>query len=275
MLDRAASTSPTGVAVDDYLHTAIAAAREAGRIQIAELGSDLEVTTKSTDWDLVTRVDQLCEERIRQVILSAHPSHEFLGEEGGSSLVEGVDPAASHRWIADPIDGTVNYAHGYPYFCVSIALEIAGEVVLGVVLDPTRNELFCAVKGRGATLNGKEMRVSRAASLAEAVVCTGFAYDAPTRLLNLELFGKVLPVVQGVRRGGAAALDICRLDAFWELKLQPWDVAAATLILREAGGSTSGQDGLPHKLTDPVLVATNGSLHVKLLDQLDLTDLRV
>lgn len=279
MTGRAASPSPTAVAIDDYLHTAIQAAREAGRIQLAELGSDLEVTTKSTDWDLVTRVDQLCEERIREVILSAHPSHEVLGEEGGSSL-EGGDAGASHRWIVDPIDGTVNYAHGYPYFCVSIALEMAGEVVLGVVLDPTRNELFSAVKGAGATLNGKELRVSRAASLAEAVVATGFAYDAPTRLLNLELFGRVLPVVQGVRRAGAAALDVCyvacgRLDAFWELKLQPWDVAAATLILREAGGTTSGQDGLPHRLTDPVLVATNGALHVKLLDQLELGDLRV
>lgn len=276
-----ATDPPTDRELDDYLSTAIHAAREAGRIQLEEAGSDLMVSTKSTDADLVTRVDKLCEERIRDIIASAHPSHAFLGEEGvaGPPPAAGSGSALPFLWIVDPIDGTVNYAHGYPFFCVSVALEVAGEVLIGVVFDPTRNELFCAVKGRGATLNGAAIGVSRTAALGEALACTGFAYDVPSRLANLELFAKALPVVQGVRRAGAAALDICyvacgRLDVFWELTLMPWDMAAANLVLREAGGSTSGADGLPHRLDDPVLVATNGALHGKLLDLLGLADLR-
>lgn len=264
--------------LDDFLATAIAAARAAGQIQLAELGGDLQVATKSTSADLVTRVDRLCEERISQIVLAAFPDHDFLGEEAqdsGGSAASG----ARYRWIVDPIDGTVNYAHGFPFYCVSVALEIEGEVVIGVVLDPSRHELFCAVAGRGATLNGAAIRVSEAAALEDALVCTGFAYDVPTRMANLELFAKVLPVVQGVRRPGAAALDVCyvacgRLDAFWELDLKPWDTAAATLILREAGGSTSGPAGLPYRLNDAALVATNGALHVKLLDLLGLAELR-
>ena len=267
--------------LDDYLHTAITAAREAGRVQIEEAGSDLQVGTKSTDSDLVTRVDSLSEERIRQIVQAAHPDHVFVGEEGSYDGAGKGQSGADERfrWIVDPIDGTVNYAHGFPFYCASIALEVEGVMVVGVVFDPTRDELFSAVNGRGATLNGAEISVSGASALNQALVATGFAYDVPTRLINLELFGKVLPVVRGVRRAGAAALDICyvacgRLDAFWELQLQPWDMAAATLILREAGGSTSGADGLPHVLTDELLVATNGALHGKLLDLLGVVDLR-
>lgn len=280
MSDPATQDAISGPQLDEFLFTAIAAAREAGRIQLAELGSELEVTTKSTEADLVTRVDRLSEERIRQIVLAAHPQHVFVGEEGSADTPgEQADQGGACRWIVDPIDGTVNYAHGLPYFCVSIALQAHGEVVVGVVLDPVQDELFCAVKGRGATLNGARIGVTSESALGGALVSTGFAYDVPTRLANLELFGKVLPVVQGVRRAGAAALDVCyvacgRLDAFWELELEQWDVAAATLILREAGGSTSGADGLPHRLTDRVLVATNGALHGKLLDLLGFVELR-
>lgn len=271
----APEAGPPNDALDRYLHTAIHAAREAARIQLTELGSDLQIETKSSDVDLVTRVDKLCEQRIRQVILGAHPNHTVLGEEGGD--VQGSD--GRFRWIVDPIDGTVNYAHGYPYFCASVALEVDGQMQVGVVLDGGRNELFTAVKGRGALLNGKPTEVSSASSLKEALICTGFSYDIQQRLRNLELFARVLPEVQGVRRAGSAALDVCyvacgRLDAFWELTLQPWDMAAATLILLEAGGSTSGADGLPHRLDDQVLVATNGKLHGKLLDLLDFATLR-
>lgn len=281
MTDRAAPARPSEAELDEFLYTAIAAARAAGRIQLEELGSDLQVTTKSTDSDLVTRVDRLCEERIREVVLAAHPEHVFVGEEGssGSAGAAQGNTDQRYRWIVDPIDGTVNYAHGFPFFCVSVALEFEGHVVVGVVLDPSRDELFCAVTGRGATLNGVSLTVSSAAALSEALMATGFAYDVPTRLTNLALFAKVLPVVRGVRRAGAAALDVCyvacgRLDAFWELELKPWDVAAATLILREAGGSASGREGLPYRLTDDLLVATNGKLHVKLLDLLGVSELR-
>lgn len=259
-----------------YLQTAILAAREAARIQQAERDSDMQIETKSTDVDLVTRVDRLCEERIRQVIAAEHPTHQVLGEEGGDVTVEGGDPR--FRWIVDPIDGTVNYAHGYPFFCASVALEIDGAVQVGAVYDGERDELFTAVLGQGAQLNGARVDVTEESDLKRALCCTGFAYNVPDRLRNLELFGRVLPVVQGVRRAGSAALDVCyvacgRLDAFWELTLQPWDTAAATLILREAGGSTSGADGLPHRLDDPVLVATNGHLHGKLLDLLGFATL--
>ncbi len=263
--------------LDRFLQTAILAAHEAARIQLAERGGDMEIRTKSTDVDLVTRVDHLCEERIREVITAAHPTHQVLGEEAGEVVVKGGD--ARFRWIVDPIDGTVNYAHGYPFFCVSIALEVDGSVALGVVYDGVRDELFTAVAGRGAHLNGRSIAVSAESDLKRALCCTGFSYDLEERLRNLELFGRVLPVVQGVRRAGSAALDVCyvacgRLDAFWELTLQPWDTAAATLVLREAGGSTSGPDGAPHRLEQPVLVATNGHLHGKLLDLLGFVTLR-
>ncbi len=277
MPEHSQAQQPSNEELDEYLFTAIAAARESGRTQLEELGSDLKITTKSTASDLVTRVDKLCEERIFSIIKNAHPGHAFLGEEG---VAKGAAAESSRfRWIVDPIDGTVNYAHGFPYFCASVALEVDGEVVVGVVFDANRNELFCGVKGRGATLNGAPISVTSTAAIGDALACTGFAYDVPTRLANLELFSKVLPVVQGVRRPGAGALDICyvacgRLDVFWELTLNPWDVAAATLILREAGGATSGRDGAPHRLDDPVLVATNGALHGKLLDLLGFADLR-
>lgn len=264
-------------ALDRYLHSAIYAATEAGRIQLAELGSDLEVTSKSTEVDLVTRVDRLCEERIREVLNAAHPTHTVLGEEEGDAGAPGTD--ARYRWIVDPIDGTVNYAHGYPVFCTSVALEVDGEVVVGAVLDATRDELFTAVAGRGAKLNGKRIRVSDVSALRGALVSTGFAYDTPTRLENLKLFGRVLPEVQGMRRAGSAALDICyvacgRFDAFWELDLEAWDTAAAALVLREAGGSLSGDSGAAYRLGDRLLVATNGHLHGKLLDLLDVQELR-
>lgn len=271
------ATTESDGSLDQYLHTAFYAASEAVRIQLAERGSDLEVTTKSSAVDLVTRVDKLCEERIREIIRAAHPAHAILGEEEGES--GGTGAGASHRWIVDPIDGTVNYAHGYPYYSTSIALEIDGQVQLGVVKDGNQNETFSAVRGRGARLNGRPISVTSTSALGEALVCTGFSYDLTVRLENLELLSRVLTKVQGVRRGGSAALDVCyvaagRLDAFWEYDLNAWDTAAATLILAEAGGSTSGPSGQPYRLGERLLVATNGHVHGKLLDALGIADLR-
>jgi len=253
----------------DYLRTAITAALEAARIQLNERGTDLDVSTKSSDVDLVTRVDQLCEEKIRAVIAARHPDHVVVGEELGS------DATGRMRWIVDPLDGTVNYAHGFPFYCVSIALEADGELLVGVVYDPERDELFSAVKGAGAWLNGRPLAVTTTTEPRQALLATGFAYVEERIALNVEVFARTLPQVRSVRRPGAAALDICyvasgRLDGFWELGLNPWDVAAGVLIVAEAGGAVTGYDGGPYRLGDPVLVASNGHLHAKLLDLLDL-----
>lgn len=242
----------------------------------------------------MTRVDLLCEARIREVILEAHPDHVVLGEEEGQPGRGGSHHAADaraheedhdrrhdkhddgeYRWIVDPLDGTVNYAHGFPFYCVSIALEIAGDLAVGVVYDGERDELFTAVRGAGAHLNGRPIAVSHESSPKRALLGTGFAYTGPDIQRNLEVFTRTLPQVQAIRRPGAAALDICyvacgRLDGFWELSLQPWDVAAAVLIVREAGGTVSGVGGAPYRLHDPVLVASNGHLHARLLDVLRL-----
>jgi myo-inositol-1(or 4)-monophosphatase len=256
-----------------FLHSAIRAARDAARIQLAHLGSELEVDTKSSDVDIVTQVDRLCEARIREVLLSDYPDHTVLGEEAGEA--RGRAEGAGFRWIVDPLDGTVNYAHGFPFFCVSIALEIDGRVEVGVVLDGWGDELFTAVAGRGASLNGSPMRVSTETTPKRALLGTGFAYVDDTIHQNLDVFARMLPQVQSIRRPGAAALDLCsvaagRLDGFWEIGLNPWDVAAGNLIVQEAGGTVTAADGSPYRLGEPTLVASNGHLHGKLLSMLDL-----
>jgi len=280
----AATRAPlTDAELDDYLATARMAAREAAAIQRSELGSDLQVSTKSSAVDLVTRVDRLCEERIRRVILASHPGHTVLGEESGTGTSGDGSPTgptgSGYRWIVDPLDGTVNYAHGFPFYCVSIALEVEGVVEVGVVLDGERDEMFSATRGRGAYLNGEPIGVSDTTALRSALLSTGFAYVEDKIELNLEVFARVLPQVQSVRRPGAAALDICyvacgRIDGFWELALNSWDVAAGVLIVREAGGTVTGTASAPYRLDDPVLVASNGALHAKLLDLLRLGELR-
>lgn len=263
----------------DYLATAMMAAREAAAIQRAERGNDLQVSTKSSAVDLVTKVDRMSEERIRRVILASHPGHTILGEEAGMGAVDDAPVGGSYRWIVDPLDGTVNYAHGFPFYCVSIALEIDGIVEVGVVYDGERDEMFTAMRGNGARLNGEPIGVSQTTVLASALLSTGFAYVVDKINLNLAVFARVLPQVQSVRRPGAAALDICyvacgRVDGFWELALNSWDVAAGVLIVREAGGTVTGSASAPYRLDDPVLVASNGALHAKLLDLLRLDDLR-
>lgn len=256
-----------------YRNTAIVAAHAAARIQLAHLGADLVVDTKSTDIDIVTQVDRLCEARIREIIERAHPGHTVLGEE------EGQSGTSRYRWIVDPLDGTVNYAHGFPFFCVSIALEIDGGIELGVVYDAVRNELFVAQRGQGAFLNGAPIKVSTQTVTTRALLSTGFAYDAAGIAKNLDVFARVLPQVQSIRRPGAAALDLCyvacgRIDGFWELTLNPWDVAAGMLIVREAAGTVTGVTGEPYRVDQPALLASNGHLHGAILNVLGLASAR-
>jgi myo-inositol-1(or 4)-monophosphatase len=249
-----------------FLETAVTAAREAGRIQLQHLGSDLGITSKSSESDLVTLVDKACEAVIRQRILEMHPEHAILGEEEGSV------GSGAYQWIVDPLDGTVNYAHGFPFFCVSIALEINGERVVGVVYDALRDELFHAVKGGGAFLNGKALRVSSQSELSgRALLATGFPYDTQSILEALEIFKHFLSLGLPVRRPGAAALDLCyvacgRIDGFFEYKLNAWDCAAAILIIEEAGGRVSSFSGANYQYADKKLVASNGLIHDAMLE---------
>jgi myo-inositol-1(or 4)-monophosphatase len=254
-----------------YLVTAIHAAQAAAKIQQFYQGGELEIDTKSNETDLVTKVDKLCEAKIREIISAAYPDHVVLGEEKGQS------GKASHRWIVDPLDGTLNYAHGFPFYCVSIALEVENEIKVGVVLDPIRNELFSAMRGKGAYCNGKTIQVSSENDLRKSLLATGFAYHPETIEENIKIFAKVHRKARSVRRPGAAALDLSyvacgRLDGFWELKLNPWDVAAGMLIIQEAGGTVTGASAEPYTLGNPVVVASNGRIHAKLLAAMELGD---
>ncbi|HEX7003087.1 MAG TPA: inositol monophosphatase family protein [Trueperaceae bacterium] len=258
----------------EYLHTAVRAAQEAARIHRSNIGGELDVSTKSNITDLVTKVDKLCEERIREVIAQRYPEHAVLGEEQG-----GPGSEAEYRWIVDPLDGTVNYTHGFPFYCVSIALEIRGRVEVGVVLDSAHHEMFTAVRGSGAYLDGAPIRVSAESDPAKAMLATGFSYDPERKIENAEVFMRMLPETRAIRRPGAAALDLSyvaagRLDGFWELTLNPWDVAAGVLIIEEAGGKVTGAGGEPYRLSDPVLIASNGALHERLVELLALHGVR-
>jgi myo-inositol-1(or 4)-monophosphatase len=242
-------------------------ARQAGAIQRQRYETALEVRTKSASIDLVTEVDHACEQLIVETLAGERPEDAVVAEEG-----RGDDRAGARwRWIIDPLDGTTNYAHGYPRFCVSIGVECEGRRELGVVYDPLLDELYCAVRGRGATLNGRPLQVSAETDIANALVATGFAYDV--RLSpedNLDHFATVVKTARAVRRDGSAALDLCyvaagRFDGFWELKLHAWDVAAGLLIVEEAGGRTSDLAGGPAPRSGRETVASNGGIHDTLL----------
>ena len=247
------------------LDFAIETAREAGRVLAERFGrASLEVTHKG-DIDLVTESDLAAERLIIERIRSYYPRHAILAEESGTATHEGAGESA-YKWIIDPLDGTTNYAHGYPCYCVSVALEHAGEIVLGVVHDPTRDETFAAERGGGATLNGRTIRVSEIDDLNRAMLCTGFPYDVRGRNQFARHFSNFIMHAQAVRRDGAAALDLAyvacgRFDGFWEEGLRPWDVAAGTIIVREAGGRVTHYDGTPFDVYTPPIIASNGLVH--------------
>jgi myo-inositol-1(or 4)-monophosphatase len=198
-------------------------------------------------------------------LLSAFPTHSILGEEGGARV--GSDPR--YRWIVDPLDGTTNYAHGFPFFCVSIGLEVEGRLVLGVAYAPSLDELFVGEAGQGATLNGRPIQVSAIDDLEQALLATGFPYDRADFARALRSFEAISLQSQAVRRAGSAVLDLCyvacgRLDGYWEHAVKPWDVAAGALIVLEAGGTVTGADGSPFDVEAGHLLATNRRLHAPL-----------
>lgn len=221
--------------------------------------------------DLVTEVDLASEKLIREAISTYYPRHEILAEEGGLT-----ESKSEYRWIVDPLDGTTNYAHGYPMFCVSIALERGGETILGVVYDPMREELFSAEPGAGAALNNRAIRVSRTDQLMQSILSTGFPYDIRTsKLTNLDHWANFAMNAQALRRDGAAALDLCyvacgRFDGFWELSLSPWDTAAGALIVTEAGGRVTDFRGGRFSNYKPEVVASNGLIQDRMIEVLSM-----
>jgi myo-inositol-1(or 4)-monophosphatase len=246
--------------VTKELEAALSAAKEAGEVLRKGFGGQHSVRYKG-EVDLVTEVDEEAERVIREILLGAFPAYGMLAEEGGELAGE-----EDVRWIVDPLDGTTNYAHGLPIFCVSIALERSGEVVLGVVHDPMREEIYVAERGGGATLNGEPIRVSDTDELIRALIVTGFPYDRAEMPEALELFGRFAAITQGMRRLGSAALDLCyvasgRLDGYYERGIWPWDLAAGSVILEEAGGKLTNYRGGMLDLEGREIAVSNGRLH--------------
>ncbi len=248
-----------------------AIAREAGALLIHYFSQHLKIEYKG-DADLVTAADRAAEKLIRERITQKWPGHDVLGEEQGLN-----DQGSDYRWYVDPLDGTTNFAHGYPVFCVSMALErrLPAEParrIAAVIYDPTRDELFSAEPGRGAQLNGVTIRVSKTTALKECLLATGFPSHKRHKNPNIYFYHQITLHSHGVRRAGSAALDLCnvaagRFDGFWEFNLNPWDTAAGVLIVEEAGGSVTRFDGSPFELNSRETVASNGLIHVELLKE--------
>jgi myo-inositol-1(or 4)-monophosphatase len=251
------------------LNFAIQTARDAGRLLAERFGRSLRISNKS-ELDLVTESDLASERLIIDRIRTYYPRHAILAEESGTN--QPAPDGAQHewRWVIDPLDGTTNYAHGYPCFCVSMGLENQGQLELGVIYDPMRDELFTAERGEGAALNGKRIQVSPTPTLASALLCTGFPYDVRERGQFARHFANFIMNAQGVRRDGAAALDLAyvaagRFDGFWEEGLKPWDVAAGALMIEEAGGRVSDYKGGPLSIYTPPILASNGLIHEQMM----------
>jgi len=260
----------------EVLDLAITLARRAGAIQRERYETRFDIATKSGPIDLVTEVDRQCEALIVSGIEAARGGDAILAEEGGGEDT----PDAEWRWIIDPLDGTTNYAHGFPRFCVSIGIERSdgktAETLVGVVYDPLLDELFHAVRGAGAWLGERRLEVSQERELGQALIATGFAYDVHrSEENNVAEFTRMLRAARGLRRDGSAALDLCyvaagRLDAYWEYKLHAWDVAAGNLVVAEAGGRVTDARGEAAPRSGAEVVASNHHLHDAILEQLEL-----
>ncbi len=273
-----------------YLPEVEAIAREAGALLMGYFASHVTIEYKG-DVDLVTEADRASEKMIVERLRTRWPEHGIVGEEGARS-----GAGADYRWYVDPLDGTTNFAHGYPVFCISIALvrnapstsalrlpsgqaspALVGELdatdeqlEVGVLYDPTRDEMFCAERGQGATLNGKPIHVSKTARLAESILGTGFPSHKRHKNPNIHFYHQITLRSHGVRRAGSAALDLAnvacgRYDGFWELNLNPWDTAAGALLVQEAGGRVTRFDGSPFRLDSREVLATNQLIHQELM----------
>lgn len=248
----------------EYLNFAIELAREAGSVLKHYMNREKHVELKGRA-NLVTAADKESEALIISRIRERYPGHSILAEESGASSGSGA------KWIIDPLDGTTNFAHQYPFFCVSIGFEEDGKLLCGAVYDPWRDEMFSGGRGVGSFVNGRPMRVSEAEKLADALIMTGFPYGVRDKMdAVLNQFRAFLFESQGVRRGGSAALDLCyaalgRVDGFWEVDLHPWDTAAAVVILEEAGGRVTDFSGGPFSVYGKQIVASNGHIHDEMI----------
>jgi myo-inositol-1(or 4)-monophosphatase len=250
--------------IPDSLQITERIAREAGSLLIEYYRRGVKVEYKG-DVDIVTEADRASEALLLARLREFFPGHAILAEEGGAHAGE-----TGFRWYIDPLDGTTNFAHSFPMFCVSMGLEKDGELVLGVIYDPLRDELFSATRGGGARLNGAVIHVSRVNRMDEALVATGFPSHKRHKNANIHFYHQICMMTHGVRRAGSAALDLAyvaagRLDCFWEFNLKPWDVAAGKLIVEEAGGRITDMQNHPHSMAGTSIAATNSLLHDELI----------
>jgi myo-inositol-1(or 4)-monophosphatase len=254
---------------DSFRDVAVEAALQAGAFLRSRFGARHRVSYKGSPTNLVTEMDRGAEAIILDAIRGRFPEHGILAEESGAR-----DGTVPHRWIVDPLDGTTNYAHGLPFYCVSIALEVDGALAVGVLFDPNRDECFVAERGRGATLNGEALRVSATAVLGESLLGTSYPNDLRTAPRNnLAEHAALIQRCRSVRTLGSAALGLAavaagRLDGYWEQRLGPWDVAAGALLIQEAGGTVTAVHGGPLDLAAPTIAASNGAIHSDMVQTL-------
>ena len=264
MADTPAENTIVTAADQPFLPPMESIAHEAGALLMDYFDKHIKIEYKG-DADLVTAADRKSEALIRDRIRHLWPDHDVLGEEGGLR-----DTGSDYRWYVDPLDGTTNFAHGYPVFCVSLALEHKDEMIAGLCFDPTRNEMFTAERGKGSRLNGSPIHVSKTTNLAESLVATGFPSHKRHKNPNIHFYHQITLRTHGVRRAGSAALDLCsvasgRFDGFWEFNLNPWDTAAGVLIVEEAGGRVTDFGGGRFQLNSRETLASNGIIHDALL----------
>ena len=248
----------------EFVSAIEAIAREAGELLMGYFARRVPIEYKG-DVDLVTEADRASEALIMDRIQARFPRHDVLGEEGARR-----ETGSDYKWYVDPLDGTTNFAHGFPVFCISMGLEHKGQLIAGVVYDPARGEMFSAEKGSGAYLNQRRMQVSKTTNLPESLLATGFPSHKRHKNPNIRFYHQITLRTHGVRRAGSAALDLAcvasgRFDGFWEFNLNPWDLAAGVLLVEEAGGQVTGFFGQPFRLADRDVVASNGLIHADLL----------
>jgi myo-inositol-1(or 4)-monophosphatase len=248
-----------------YLETSVEIAREAGGL-LAKYFERRVVFELKGEHDLVTEADRVSEQLVVERLRAHSPTHSIVAEEGG-----GYKGSSEYCWYVDPLDGTTNFAHGFPMYNVTMALEQSGQLIAGVIFDPERNEMFTAERGSGAYLNNRRIRVSKVDQIASTLVATGFPSQKRHQNVNVHFYYQLAMVTHGVRRAGSAALDLAyvasgRLDGFWEFGLNPWDMAAGILLITEAGGKCSDMKDGPVDLRGPHLLADNGLVHGQIID---------